>query len=292
MLLYADTSTVFLRETRETDQQQQSCVNVLRGCDGRNGVDGNPGRDGRDGQPGPPGACTTCPPGETGLPGEAGPPGENGPPGEAGPPGKAGHPGGTGPPGPPGPKGERNESPYGSIYVRWGRTDCANGGQVLYSGLASGSRYTEHGGTSDTHCLPDTPQYLSQDTSATYVGKLYGMEFEIYGSSFPLTHLLDTNMPCAVCYIATRSTVFTIPARYTCPTGFTREYYGYMMTESNIAGRHRKDTICVDKDTVPIPGSAANNNPSVVYLMQASCNGLPCPPYNTRKALTCAVCSK
>ena len=46
--------------------------------------------------------------------------------------------------------------------MRWGRTDCANGGQVLYSGFASGSRYSEHGGTSDTHCLPETMQNLSK----------------------------------------------------------------------------------------------------------------------------------
>ena len=141
-------------------------------------------------------------------------------------------------------------------------------------------------------CLPETPQYLSQDTSATYISTIYGMEFETFGTSPPLKDLVQTNMPCAVCYIATRSTILTIPARYTCPTGFTREYYGYMMTELNRASRHRKDTICVDKDTVVIPGSAANTNPSVVYLMQASCNGLRCPPYVPKKALTCAVCSK
>ena len=231
------------------------------GRDGRDGEDGNPGRDGRDGQSGP-----TGPMGPKGDPGQTGPPGV---------------------------KGERGlQGSSGTTYVRWGRTDCANGGQVLYSGFASGSRWNEHGGTSDTHCLPETPQYLSDDTSATHLSTIYGMEFEVFGTSPPLKNLHDTNMPCALCYIATRSTVFTIPARYTCPTGFTREYYGYMMTESNGTNRHRKDTICVDKDTVPIPGSAAETNPSIIYLMQASCNGLPCPPYVPKKALTCAVCSK
>ena len=138
--------------------------------------------------------------------------------------------------------------------MRWDRTECANGGQVLYSGFASGSRYNEHGGTSDTHCLPRSPQYLSHDTSATHLSTLYGMEIEPYGASPPLRNLLQTNMPCAVCYIGTRFTILTIPAKYTCPTGFTREYYGYMMTELNHASHHRKDTICVDRYTVPIPG--------------------------------------
>ena len=233
----------------------QYCRTVIRGRDGRDGRDG---REGRMGPPGPPG-----PMGFKGVPGVPGPPGV------------------------PGLKGSS-----GTTYVRWGRTDCANGGQVLYSGYASGSRWNEHGGTSDTLCLPRSPQYLSHDTSATALATLYGMEFEVFGTSPPLKNLVQTNMPCALCYIATRSTVFTIPARYTCPTGFTREYYGYMMTELVTSSRNRKDTICVDKDTVPIPGSGANTNPSVVYLMQANCNGLPCPPYVPKKALTCAVCSK
>ena len=65
-----------------------------------------------------------------------------------------------------------------------------------------------------------------------------------------------------------------------------------MMTELTYSTRQRKDTICVDKDAVPIPGSGANEGPALIYLMDAGCNGLPCPPYTPRKALTCAVCSK
>ena len=254
-----------LREKRQNDEQSgPNCPGALRGRDGRDGAtgrdgaNGSPGRDGRDGQPGPVGPV--------------GPKGSEGPPGL---------------------KGDRGLSgPGGLTYVRWGRTDCANGGQVVYSGFASGSRYNINGGTSDILCLPETPQYLSQDRSATHLATLYGMEFEVFGTAPPLKHLVQANMPCALCYIETRSTVFTIPARYTCPQGFTREYYGYMMTEWNYADRQRKDTICVDVDTVPIPGSGPSTDPSVVYLMDANCNGLPCPPYVPKQPLTCAVCTK
>ena len=278
------------REKRQNNQQQQACSNILKGRDGRDGRDGddgNPGRDGRDGQSGP-----TGPTGPKGDPGQAGPPGVKGERGlqGSGPPGPIGPKGDPGIPGPPG-TSSRNDS-GGTTYVRWGRTDCPNGAQVLYSGYASGSRYNEHGGTSDTHCLPETPQYLSHDTTAVWIATIYGMEFETVARSSPLNHLQDKNMACAVCYIETRSIILTIPARYTCPTGFTREYYGYMMTEVNLASRHRKDTICVDKDVVPIAGSAASTDPSVIYLIRAGCNGLPCPPYAPRKALPCAICSK
>ena len=38
--------------------------------------------------------------------------------------------------------------------------------------------------------------------------------------------------------------------------------------------------------------STQHYQPVVVYPMKATCDGLPCPPYNTNMALLCAVCSK
>ena len=179
----------------------------------------------------------------------------------------------------------------GSVYVRWGKNDCPSGASSIYTGYAGGSLWSQHGGTSDTHCLPKNPQYLTDDTSALYMAHLYGIEFETYGTSPPFKDLVNANMPCVVCYV-TKSTVLTVPARYSCPVGFTREYNGYMMSEWSVGGRGRKDTICVDKNAGAVRGSVADKNPSVVYLMDAQCNGLPCPPYVAKKPLSCAVCSK
>ena len=48
---------------------------------------------------------------------------------------------------------------------------------------------------------------------------------------------------------------------------------------------------CVDKDAESVPGSHASTRWRVVfYHVEASCNGLPCPPYIAEKELTCAVC--
>ena len=72
------------------------------------------------------------------LPGEAGKPGENKPfPGPPGPKGDQGQVGNTGAQGPPGAKGEKGQDGNGTSgvnYVRWGRTSCPNGAQIVYQG--------------------------------------------------------------------------------------------------------------------------------------------------------------
>ena len=181
----------------------------------------------------------------------------------------------------------------GAVYTRWGRTECENGASLVYAGRAAGTKYNVKGGTSDTLCMPETPQYLSTDTGATYTSRLYGVEFETFGtSSTPFKSLLEANLPCAVCHTDTKLSVLTVPAQYTCPNGWSMEYNGYLMAEYEHSDRQRMNTLCVDKDAKAISGSLANTNPALIYLMRATCDGLPCPPYNTGMVLPCAVCSK
>ena len=190
-------------------------------------------------------------------------------------------------------KGDPGPQVGGAVYTRWGRTVCPQEATLVYAGRAAGSKHNVKGGTSDTLCMPETPQYLSTDTTANYVPLLHGVEFETWGtSSTPLNDLLQVNLPCAVCHTDTKLSVLTVPAQYTCPNGWSMEYNGYLMTDREDSDRQRKDTICMDKDAEAVPGSQANTNPARVYLMRATCDGLPCPPYNTNMALPCAVCSK
>ena len=165
-----------------------------------------PGRDGHDGPPGPPG-----------LPGRDG---RDGIPGPVGPPGAAGQKGLTGPHGDPGGR---------ASYVRWGRTTCPKGANLVYAGWAAGSRYSDKGGTSDTLCLPKDPQYRSH-TANTWTAHLYGVEYEFSGNAFP-RNLYQTDMPCALCYLPTRSAVFVQPAKYSCPSGWHSEYNGYLFSD-------------------------------------------------------------
>ncbi len=95
-----------------------------------------------------------------------------------------------------------------------------------------------------------------------------------------------------MCYVQFRALHLMIPARIECPTGWSREYYGYFMSETNQAGRHSTTFECVDKDPDMIPGESASTNSSLIYHVEAGCDGLVCPPYDPEKEVTCMVCTK
>ena len=184
-------------------------MEILRG---RDGVHGRDGRDGGRGLPGP-----TGPHGQKGDQGEIGPrgsqgerrtPGPQGPVGISGPRGPVGDKGDRGDSGLSGPQGERGaQGPPtgGAVYVRWGRTSCPSdqGTELLYSGRAAGSKYNHKGGGANRLCMPDDPEHLQYGSGVH--SYLYGMEYRTYPPQ-PLRHVHDHNVPCAVCYTATRDT--------------------------------------------------------------------------------------
>ena len=175
-------------------------------------------------------------------------------------------------------------------YVRWGKSSCPSvtGTQLLYAGRAAGTFWNKPGGSSTYLCMPDTPQYnLSYTPGSHSYSEIYGTEYE-----GPVQGTAQHNVPCAVCFASTRVAVLMIPARTSCPTGWTREYYGYLMSEGNWSGGQRTSFECVDKDQDSVPGSHADTNGALFCHVEANCNGLLCPPYNNYKELNCVVCTK
>ena len=55
---------------------------------------------------------------------------------------------------------------------------------------------------------------------------------------------------------------------------------------------YRSMFACVDKDIESIPGGSGDENGALFYHVEATCNGILCPPYDTERELTCAVCTK
>ena len=207
-----------------------------------------------------------------------------------GPQGVAGEKGDHGDTGPTGPQGERGpQGPLaigGAVYVRWGRTVCPSdqGTELVYSGRAGGSRYGHQGGGANHLCLPDDPdhlQYISGVQGFTYV---YGVAYQT------LSPLNNHNVPCAVCHVTTRATLLMIPAKVNCPTNWTTEYTGYLMSANR--GDHRSTYECVDKDPESVYGlNGSSSNNALLYYVEPQCSGLSCPPYDSGKELTCVVCS-
>ena len=124
--------------------------------------------------------------------------------------------------------------------------------------------------------------------------ELYGVEYDLdNGGTSLLRQVFQADMPCVLCSVSTRSKMIMIPARYQCPSDWNREYSGYLKSGAEDGNRFgRKATICVDEASESVPGSGANTDPAMIFLMRAVCNGLPCPPYETNKLLTCAVCTQ
>ena len=282
------------------------------GPPGEQGVKGDAGEPGIPGIPGDPGPEGER--GREGVPGERGGIGEVGPPGIKGEMGERGEKGDFGTRGLPGMKGlkgdeggkgfkgdsgekgsrgppglDRNFSSSGSgaLYTRWGRTVCggplgekgdpALGTELVYSGIAGSSDL----GT-NFMCMPHNPDYSSN--SSRGLKDLRGAKYFNHPSGRDGLYV-----PCAVCYVTTRSTVMMIPAKSICPPSWTMEYQGYLMGNAVSMSQHE----CVDQN----PEAASDDNGGRrgrhdFFSIKVDCgNGLTCPPYK-EDTLSCVVCSR
>ena len=253
--------------------------------------------------------------GSVGLPGVRGPLGLTGETGAKEKQGKKGNPGPLGFPGPEGPageKGEKGEQGYrglsgtvvpvvncGQTYVRWGRTTCPGNQstELVYSGRAAGSWYSKTGGATNYLCMPDNPDYLQYDSSVQGHNYVYGVEYDpISGQPLNVNpNVRGHNVPCAVCMAVSRCSLLMIPGKTSCPVSWTREYYGYLM--SAYKQYHALSTTyeCVDKDPESVPGLNAagwTSGGGIFGHVEASCNGMACPPYVAGRELTCVVCTR
>ena len=170
-------------------------------------------------------------------------------------------------------------------YIRWGNSTCPYGADTIYSGVVAGSSWQTTGGAVDPLCLPPDPQYLLYQNGYQNDVQLYGAQYETTG---PLLHSSQRNVPCALCQVYGRTNKIMIPSHYECPSGWRREYYGYLM-----AGRHAHKSgtqfTCVDKSLEQIPGSGANIIGYHFFTIEAHCGYFfPC----SDKELTCVVCTK
>ena len=159
-------------------------------------------------------------------------------------------------------------------------------------GIIGGDRYVHHGGGVNYLCLPNNPRYDKYKDGQQYVGYVYGTEYEVNGFNPFKKNLYDHEAPCVVCFVKSRGSMFMMPARNDCPSGWTEEYHGYLMTEYWKHPKQR-DYICVDEDAEYVPGTQANKDGALLYPVEGECTGsLPCRPYVDGRELTCTVCTK
>ena len=287
-----------------------------RGEKGDRGVKGDQGPVGPPGTPGHRGAKGEK--GEDGLDGEKGEQGVIGPRGPSGMKGSRGAAGGVGPKGQKGERGYRGATGYGqkgqkgqygnkgskgdrgyqgppgpneggSVYTCWGRKSCPGvyGTETVYKGHAAGTRYSTRGGGANMLCLPENPAYATYYSGVHGYSTLGAVEYEGFTQ---LKGVRNENAACAVC-TTTRIRHLMIPGTRYCPSGWTREYWGYLVGEEN--RHHRAEFVCFHYSLQSVPGSAGDHQSSAeIYTVEVNCDVLPCPPYSSTKELTCVVCTK
>ena len=172
-------------------------------------------------------------------------------------------------------------------YIRWGNSTCPYGANTIYSGVVAGSWYAHEGAAVDPLCLPPDPQYLKYQSGYQGYARLHGAEYEVPIGS-PVDHSYNRDVPCALCQVYGRTNKIMVPSHYECPSGWRREYYGYLMAgyyNQKGATQHT----CIDESVEQISRSGVNTNGYLFHTVEAYCgHHIPC----SDKELTCVVCTK
>ena len=143
--------------------------------------------------------------------------------------------------------------------------------------------------------MTESPQNFDFGRGTADMAYIYGDEYQMFGNVPSSNHsLYNHDVPCAVCYVAPRETVLMIPGTYICPSNWTHEYYGYLMTERCSHSSHKGRTTfeCVDIAPEAVTGGHANRDGALFHHVEPRCGSLPCPPYEEQKEVTCAVCTR
>jgi len=198
---------------------------------------------------------------------------------------------------------ENKDPNKGSVtYIRWGRTVCPAGAEVVYKGYAGGQDYLNAGGGANMLCLPETPEWGKVvQGNQMYSGWIGGVEYKFHSGyeQYPFSSVNANNMPlldndavCVVCLVPSKSVALMIPAKTTCMAGWRKEYSGYLASQNH--EHKRGEYICLDEAPEIRGGNGCDKrNGALLYPVQATCSSsLACPPYVQGWELACIVCSK
>lgn len=192
----------------------------------------------------------------------------------------------------------RSDHAHGAIYTRWGVSTCPAGNTLVYSGFTAGAHYTQSGSGGNTVCLASNPIWTNpsggllafNDTNQDE-SLIYGTEYEVGNGVIGLGSRQDYDSVCAVCIQPNANITFMYPGAATCPSGWTTEYFGYLM--ANQYQQAKSSYICVDVNPAAA-GSNGNSNGNLLYATEAECGSLPCGAgqYVQNREITCSVCSR
>lgn len=167
----------------------------------------------------------------------------------------------------------------------------------VYIGVVGGSRYTANSGGVGYLCLPQNPQWLKFNYSASWVSWMASVEYIVEDYGILPNNLHGKRAVCARCYTESRPAVMMIPARTSCDAGWTREYYGYLMANQETAYRNPSNYACVHNTPLSYEHSCRNYGGGLEFV-NADCDGRAtideCEhgQYVNNRQLTCVVCTR
>ena len=173
-----------------------------------------------------------------------------------------------------------------STYTHWGGNTC-NSSLTLYSGFMAGPLFSSTGGGSNYLCLPFEPEYSTFIPGRLPPGnRLHPSELETNFPDLPNFQALDQHTPsCSVCEASAQ---LMLPARLSCPNGWTVNHQGYLMSSAN----QRTEYICMDSDPKAVPDTEENvGGADLVFVETGQSTNIP-GSYDTTKEVTCVVCTK
>lgn len=154
--------------------------------------------------------------------------------------------------------------------------------------------FSNTGGAADYICLPEEPEWGAfDDRDQDNAPGVYGTEYQFHtynNDAFFGQDLSEHDAPCALCHTS-RSAVVMIPGRKSCYNGWATEYSGYLVSVSP-RFPSASNYVCVDARAEVEFGDTENRNGKLMYLVEAECGTLKCPPYVQDREITCVVCSK
>ncbi|XP_055996389.1 uncharacterized protein LOC125683218 isoform X2 [Ostrea edulis] len=161
-------------------------------------------------------------------------------------------------------------------------------------GISSGRQYTNPGSGSNTLCLPHNPDPTPVDYPKHFQLNDPSVSGSIFGAEYEFTYrniAIDDDVPCAVCVVS--NAALMVPAKTSCPVGWTVQYIGVLTSGSDYSGHYGTDYLCLDENPEYMTEGARMHNydGKLFYPVHAECGSLPCPPYKSKQLISCVVCS-
>lgn len=154
----------------------------------------------------------------------------------------------------------------------------------------AGSSTSSVGHGANYQCLPTAPVYGNFNTTENDARSAISVA-TIKDDTNVIDSALDSQvLQCSYCQTLSAFVVRMLVGTKSCPTGWTAEYTGYLISSKEESSRCSMGYACLASS----PNTLANSDTtgtSEVYLVEQECGALPCGTYTNYEEVACTVCS-